>query len=108
MYLNEGLSIFSKTTRALIMVTLVGVIPIVYTQTALSQTVFSQALQQKQILTCNLPGHPSCYSKGYAAGLANRGVSCSGFLLNSVGSIAQVANYCSGFSAAQQQQQQQK
>ena len=77
------------------MLTLIGVIPIACTQTA-----YSQVPQQKQILTCDLPGHPSCYSKGYAAGLANRGVSCSGFLLNSVGSITQVANYCSGFSAS--------
>ncbi len=89
------------------MLTLVGVIPIACTQTA-----FSQLLHQKQILTCDHPGYPSCYSLGYAAGLLTRGTfsSCSGVLLNSLGSITYtivVNNYCSGFSAAQQQQQQQ-
>ncbi|MFZ0510498.1 MAG: hypothetical protein WAM14_02730 [Candidatus Nitrosopolaris sp.] len=105
MYLNKTLLIFSilKTTRALIMLTLVGVIPIAYTQTA-----FSQAPQQKQSLTCDHPGYPSCYSTGYATGLANRGIDCRGLLVNSSGNSTQVDNYCSGFRAAQQQQQQQK
>jgi hypothetical protein len=99
------LFIFSilKTTRALIMLTLVGLIPIVCTQTA-----FSQVPQPKQILTCDLPGHPSCYSAGYAASLVNRGVSCSGSLLRSFGTSIQIDNYCSGWAAAQQQLQQQK
>ena len=83
------------------MLTLIGVIPIVYTQTA-----YSQVPQQKQILTCDLPGHPSCHSTGYAAGLVNRGVSCNASLINSSGNSTQVDNYCSGYRAAQQQQQQ--
>ena len=92
------------------MLTLVGVIPIACTQTA-----FSQAppfnWKQKQILTCDHPGYPSCYSTGYATGLAHPGIDCSGLLLNSFGiyiSTTQVDNYCSGFRAAQQQQQQQQ
>ena len=73
MFLNKRLLIFSilKTTRALIMLTLIGVIPIVCTQTA-----YSQVPPQKHILTCDLPGHSSCHSTGYSAGLVNRGVSC--------------------------------
>jgi hypothetical protein len=98
------------------MLTLLGVYPIACTQTA-----FSQVPQQKQILTCDHPGYPSCYSLGYAAGLLNRGTfsSCSNLLLNSLRSATYtiyytyyytivVDNYCSGFSAAQQQQQQHK
>ncbi|MGB8936743.1 MAG: hypothetical protein WCC17_16755 [Candidatus Nitrosopolaris sp.] len=103
MDLNKTISIFSKTTRALIMLTLIGVIPIAYTQTA-----FSQIPQQKQILTCDHTGQPSCYSTGYATGLANRGIDCSALLLKLSGNSTQVADYCSGNRAAQQQQQQQK
>ena len=117
MCLNKKLFFFLilKTRRALIMLTLVGVIPIACTQTA-----FSQVPQQKQILTCDHPAYPSCYSLGYSAGLLNRGTfsSCSDLLLNSLRSATYtiyythyytivVDNYCSGFSAAQQQQQQQ-
>jgi len=71
------------------MLTLVGVIPILYTQTAFSEL-----------------GHPSCYSSGYSAGLVNKGVSCSSTLLK--GTTTQVNNYCSGYMAAQQQQLQQQ
>ncbi|MGC2681622.1 MAG: hypothetical protein WA323_07110 [Candidatus Nitrosopolaris sp.] len=103
MYLNNALLIL-KTPRALIMLTVVGVMPVACTQTA-----FSQMPQQRQILTCDHSGFPSCYSTGYDAGLLNRGTfsSCGGFL-NSLGSPTHVHNYCSGFSAAQQQQQQHK
>jgi len=69
-------SIF-KATRVVTMLTLVGVIPILYTQTAFSQTA----------LNCDLPGHPSCYSSGYTAGLVNKGVSCSSNLVK--GTITQ-------------------
>jgi hypothetical protein len=105
-FLNKKLLIFSifKMTGALIMLTLVGVIPILYTQTAFSQT----PQQSKQSLACDLSGHPSCYSSGYSAGLVNKGVSCSSTLLSWAGTPAQVVNYCSGFMAAQQQQLQQQ
>jgi hypothetical protein len=108
MYLNEKLLIFStlKMRGAMIMLTLVGVIPIAYTQIA-----FSQFSPQKQILTCDQLGHPSCYSLGWATGLLTRGTfsSCSSVLLHTLGRITYtivVNNYCSGFSAAVQQQQQ--
>src|SRR5215469_9180442 len=73
-------SIF-KATRVVIMLTLVGVIPILFTQTAFSQTT----------LNCDLPGHPSCYSSGYSAGLVNKGISCSTILIR--GTLTQVNNY---------------
>jgi hypothetical protein len=82
--------------KVVIMLTLVGVIPILYMQTAFSQTT----------LNCDLPGHPTCYSSGYSAGLVNKGVSCSSTLLK--GSPTQVNNYCSGYNIAQQQQLQQQ
>jgi len=88
-------SIF-KATRVVTMLTLVGVIPILYTQTAFSQTA----------LNCDLPGNPSCYSSGYTAGLVNKGVSCSSTLVK--GTTTQVNDYCSGYMAAQQQQLQQQ
>lgn len=96
-FLNKKLfvSIF-KAPRVVIMLTLVGVIPILYTQTAFSQTT----------LNCDLPGHPSCYSSGYTAGLVNKGVSCSNTLVK--GTTTQVNDYCSGYMAAQQQQLQQQ
>jgi hypothetical protein len=90
-----------KTARALIM--LVGVLLLACTQTALSQIP-----QQKQILTCDHTGQPSCYSTGYAAGLVNRGIDCSALLLKLSGNSSQVADYCSGNRAAQQQLQQQQ
>lgn len=105
MYLNTELRIFSilKTRRVLVTLMLVGVIPVGCIQLA-----FSQGPQQRQVLTCDQPGFPSCYSTGYNAGLLTQGSfsSCRG-TLNSFGSLTQVNNYCSGFSAAQQQQQQQ-
>jgi hypothetical protein len=88
-------SIF-KATRVVIMLTLVGAIPILYTQTAFSQTT----------LNCDLPGHPSCYSSGYTAGLVNKGVSCSSTLVK--GTTTQVNDYCSGYMDVQQQQLQQQ
>lgn len=105
MFLNKKLSIFSmlKTTGDLIILTFIEAIPTVCTQTA-----FSQVPQQKQILTCDLRGHPSCHSTGYAAGLVNKGISCASSLLNWSGNTTQVDNYCSGYRAAQQQLQQQK
>jgi hypothetical protein len=78
------------------MVALVGIVFLGCTQTALSQ---------KQILTCDHTGQPSCYSTGYAAGLVNRGIDCSALKLS--GNSTQVADYCSGNRAAQQQLQQQ-
>src|SRR5215469_3007166 len=97
-FLNKKLLVFSifKTTRVVIMLTLVGVIPILYTQTVFSQTT----------LNCNQSGHPTCYGSGYSAGLVNKGISCSSTLLR--GTPTQVNNYCSGYMAAQQQQLQQQ
>ncbi|HYA84402.1 MAG TPA: hypothetical protein VEH06_13285 [Candidatus Bathyarchaeia archaeon] len=110
MCLNKKLLIFSilEMRRAMIMLSVVGVIQIACTQTA-----FSQFSPQKQILTCDQSGHPSCYSLGYAAGLMTRGTfsSCSNVLLHSLGRITYtivVNNYCSGFFGAAVQQQQQK
>ena len=79
-----------------IMLTFIGVIPVLYTQTAFSQTT----------LNCDQSGHSSCYSSGYSAGLLNKGVSCNTTLLR--GTLTQVNNYCSGYNAAQQQQLQQQ
>jgi hypothetical protein len=97
-FLNTKFFVFSifKAMRVVTMLTLVGVIPILYTQTAFSQTT----------LNCGLPGHPSCYSSGYTAGLVNKGVSCSSNLVK--GTTTQVNDYCSGYMAAQQQQLQQQ
>ena len=105
MYLKTELRIFSilKTRKVLVTLMLLGVIPVGGIQIA-----FSHVPQQRQVLTCDNPGFPSCYSTGYNAGLLTRGSfsSCTG-TINSLGSLTQVNNYCSGFSAAQQQQQQQ-
>src|SRR5215813_1122354 len=97
-FVNKKLLVFSifKATRVVIMMTLVGVIPILYTQIAYSQTT----------LNCDLPGHTTCYSSGYSVGLVNRGISCISTLLR--GTPTQINNYCSGYMAAQQQLQQQK
>src|SRR5215472_4684335 len=101
MYLRRTLSIsVLKTAYALIMVALVGVV--LHAQTALSQIP-----QQKQMLTCDHSGQPSCYSAGYSAGLVNRGIDCSALLSKFSGSPTQIADYCSGNRAAQQQLQQQ-
>lgn len=88
---------------ALITVTLLWVLEFVYAQTAFSTT-------QKQILTCDQLGYPSCYSTGYSTGLLNTRISCSSMLLNSTATSSQVANYCSGYRVAAQHmlQQQQK
>jgi len=96
-FLNKKLTVMSIfKARVVIMLTLIGVIPILYAQTAFSQTT----------LNCDQPGHPSCYSSGYTAGLVNKGVSCSSTLLK--GTTTQVNDYCSGYMAAQQQQLQQQ
>jgi hypothetical protein len=92
--------------RALIMVALAGIVFLACTQTALSQIPQFQQ-QQKQILTCDHTGQPSCYSTGYQAGLVNRGIDCNALLLKLSGNSTQVADYCSGNRAAQQQIQQQ-
>ncbi|MGA8081138.1 MAG: hypothetical protein WB988_04695 [Candidatus Nitrosopolaris sp.] len=65
--------------RVEIMLTLVEVSSILYTQTASSQTT----------LNCDLP------ERGYSAGLVNKGASCSTTLLR--GTPTQVNNYCSGY-----------
>jgi hypothetical protein len=85
------------------MVALVGVVYLACIQTALSQIP-----EQKQILTCDHTGQPSCYSTGYAAGLVNRGIDCSALLSKLSGNTTQVADYCSGNRAAQQQLQQEQ
>jgi hypothetical protein len=87
------------------MVALLGVVFLACTQSALSQ--IPQAFSQKQILTCDHTGQPSCYSAGYAAGLVNRGIDCNALLLKFAGNSTQIAGYCSGNSAAQQKLQQQ-
>jgi len=103
MYLRRTLSIsVLKTTHALIMVAFVGVV-----LHACAQTALSQIPQQKQILTCDNTGQPSCYSAGYSAGLINRGIDCSALLSKFSGNSTQIADYCSGNRAAQQQLQQQ-
>jgi tetratricopeptide (TPR) repeat protein len=64
---------------------------------------------QKPILTCDQPGHPSCYSIGYSKGLLNTRLSCSATTLNSfvVANPSQVNNFCSGYRVAAQQALQQ-
>jgi len=89
------------------MVALVGIVFRACTQTALSQIPEFQQ-EQKQILTCDHTGQPSCYSTGYSAGLVNRGIDCSALLLKLSGNSTQVADYCSGNRAAQQQLQQEQ
>jgi len=84
------------------MVALVGVV-----LHACAQTALSQIPQQKQILTCDQSGQPSCYNAGYSAGLVNRGIDCSALVSKFSGTSTQIANYCSGNRAAQQQLQQQ-
>ena len=60
---------------------------------------------QKPILTCDQPGHPSCYSIGYSKGLLNNRLSCSATTLNSfiLANTSQVNNFCSGYRIAAQQ-----
>ncbi len=80
-----------------------GVLQLVY-----AQTVFS--ITQKPILTCDQPGHPSCFSIGYSKGLLNTRVSCSATTLNSfvAANASQVNNFCSGYRVAEQQVLQQQ
>jgi len=65
---------------------------------------------QKPILTCDQPGHPSCYSLGYSKGLLNTQTSCSAATLNSfvIANSSQVNNFCSGYRIAAQQALQQQ
>ena len=65
---------------------------------------------QKPILTCDQPGHPSCYSLGYSKGLLNTQTSCSAATLNSfvIANPSQVDNFCSGYRVAAQQALQQQ
>ena len=60
---------------------------------------------QKPILTCDQPGHTSCYSLGYTKGLLNTRLSCSATTLNSfvVANPSQLNNFCSGYRVAAQQ-----
>jgi len=60
---------------------------------------------QKPILTCDQPGHASCYSLGYSKGLLNSRLSCSAATLNSfaIANPSQVSNFCSGYRVAAQQ-----
>jgi len=60
---------------------------------------------QKPILTCDQPGHASCYSLGYSKGLLNTQTSCSAATLNSfvIANPSQVDNFCSGYRVAAQQ-----
>ena len=65
---------------------------------------------QKPILTCDQPGHASCYSLGYSKGLLNTQTSCSAATLNSfaIANPSQVNNFCSGYRVAAQQALQQQ
>src|SRR5215469_2635134 len=65
---------------------------------------------EKPILTCDQPGHPSCYSLGYSKGLLNTQTSCSAATLNSfaIANPSQVNNFCSGYRVAAQQALQQQ
>ena len=60
---------------------------------------------QKPTLTCDQPGHASCYSLGYSKGLLNSRLSCSAATLNSfvIADPSQVNNFCSGYRVAAQQ-----
>jgi len=73
------------------------ILQLVYAQTAFSTT-------QKQILTCDQPGHPS----GYSNGLLNTQMSCSTMLLNSLANPSQINNYCLGYKVAAQHMLQQQ
>lgn len=88
-------------SNALITVSLLWILQLGYAQTALSTT-------QKQILTCDQPGHPSCYGIGYSNGLLNTRISCSTMLLNSSANPSQINNYCLGYRVAAQHMLQQQ
>ena len=81
---------------------------VVVLQSVYAQTVFSTT--QKPILTCDQPGHASCYSLGYSKGLLNTQVGCSATTLNSfvIANPSQVNNFCSGYRVAAQQALQQQ
>jgi tetratricopeptide (TPR) repeat protein len=66
--------------------------------------------QKTRNLTCDQPGHPSCYSIGYSEGLLNTRLSCSAKTLNSfvAANPSQVNNFCSGYRVAAQQTLQQQ
>ena len=65
---------------------------------------------QKPVLTCDQPGHASCYDLGYSKGLLNTQISCSAATLNSfvIANPSQVNNFCSGYRVAAQQALQQQ
>jgi tetratricopeptide (TPR) repeat protein len=64
--------------------------------------------QNTRNLTCDQPGHTSCYSIGYSNGLLNTRVSCSTMLLNTSANPSQINNYCLGYKVAAQHMLQQQ
>jgi len=70
----------------------------------------TNAHTQKPILTCDQPGHASCYSLGYSKGLSNTELGCSATTVNSfaIANPSQVNNFCSGYRVAAQQALQQQ
>jgi len=64
--------------------------------------------QKKRNLTCDQPGHTSCYSTGYSTGLLNTRISCSTMLVNSSANPSQINNYCLGYNVAAQHALQQQ
>src|SRR5215813_12966402 len=58
--------------------------------------------QKTRNLTCDQPGHTSCYSIGYSTGLLNTRISCSTMLVNSSANPSQINNYCLGYNVAAQ------
>jgi tetratricopeptide (TPR) repeat protein len=64
--------------------------------------------QKTRNLTCDQPGHTSCYSIGYSNGLLNTRVSCSTMLLNTSANPSQINNYCLGYKVAAQHMLQQQ
>src|SRR5215831_9566138 len=64
--------------------------------------------QKKRNLTCDQPGHTSCYSTGYSTGLLNTRISCSTMLVNSSADPSQINNYCLGYNVAAQHALQQQ
>ena len=76
---------------------------------ATAPSYLTNAHTQKPILTCDQPGHASCYSIGYSKGFLNTRLSCSATTLNLfvVTNPSQVNNFCSGYRVAAQQALQQ-
>src|SRR5215469_14509073 len=64
--------------------------------------------QKKRNLTCDQPGHTSCYSTGYSTGLLNTRISCSTMLVNSSVNPSQINNYCLGYNVSAQHALQQQ